>query len=544
MKGTIAEPLFALRGRNKISSSPLLVDANEDGWPEVFVGGPVIRGLSWDGSQLPGWPRRGGRPFASSAAYGDITGDHRGSILIGCDDGRVYAFHVDGDRRAGWPISTGKDVFSTPALSDLDQDGCAEVVVGSDDGSVYIARGDGTISSALEIPNRPFVSASPTLVQGDSAAPPEIVVGAWDGGLYRAGNPVGPDLVPLASADHVIWSSATAFHIQNLGQCLTFSADQVYLINARGAALPGWPRRTGSWMASSPIVAELDPGAGYRIIVGAERLYLWDLFGHPQAGWPRDCGDFVWASPLAFDVDGDGRREVISASWDGRIYAFRADGSLLDGFPLWAGGAVFATPAVAPLPSEGGILVSSAWDGSVRGWRLPEARFGRGDWLQFRGNPARTGAVDGEVSATPRDPAPLDPPASVSSIEGAHVAAWPEGRGLPRVVVEGTNLSSARRCMVEYAVSGRGPTHSAPVVRANGQSVGVIQALRRPHRVRYHISYMDATGHPRRWPEDREGSFFSTPIWLHRRPREGAVPAQPASKGREPARSEQGRAAE
>ncbi len=526
----IVEPLFTRRGPNKISSSPLLVDANDDGWPEIFVGGPALRGLAWDGTRLPGWPRHGGRPFASSPAFGDISGDHRGCLLVGCDDGRIYAYHVDGERHVGWPVATGNDVFSTPAIVDLDNDGCEEVVVGSDDGFVYILRGDGTVSSALGIPNKPFVSASPTVLDGNPDGRPEIAVGAWDGGLYLASDLERQGAAPRVSADHVIWSSATSFHVDGIGQCLAFSAERVYVVTSRGVALPGWPRRSRSWMASSPTVAELEPGAGLRIIVGADRLYAWDLLGHLQPGWPQESGDFVWASPLAFDIDGDGVREIVSAGWDGRIYAFRPDGALLEGFPLWAGGAMFATPGAAPLPCGGGLLVSAAWDGSIRGWRLPSARFRRGDWLQFRGDAARTGRVTGNFATIPGEPAPSDPPSPPARVDGSWASSWMAGHGLRRVEIQGADLAHARRCMVEYQVSSKRRMHLAPVLNANGRSVAVIQALRRPHRIRYHISYLDEAGRPARWPQAKEVWFMSMPIWARRRPREVPPARNPKSQ--------------
>ncbi len=530
--GPNAERLFVRRGRNKISSSPLVVDANDDGWPEFFVGGPVMSGLSWDGVPLPGWPRRGGRPFASSPAFGDISDDRRGNIVVGCDDGRVYAFNVDGEWRRGWPVATGSDVFSTPALADVDGDGRAEVVVGSDDGRVYTIRGDGTVSSVFEVPSRPYVSASPTILGNGQGRAADVAIGAWDGGLYLLGRGHGDGSRRLASADHVVWSSATAFDLTGIGRCLAFSSDLVYIVTAEGAPLPGWPRRTGSWMVSSPAVVELEPGTGPRIIIGANRLHVWDICGRLQPGWPQDCGDFLWASPLAFDLDGDGLREIVAASWDGRIYAFRPDGRPVDGFPLWAGGAVFATPAVAPLPTGGGVMVSAAWDGSARGWHLPNACFRDGDWLQFRGNPARTGRAAGPFVIEPSDPAPPESLPPHGTVERAIASSWREGRGLRRIEVQGSNLAFVRHCMVEYAVSGNRQMHLAPVVNANGRAVAIVQALRRPHRIRYHVSYVGEEGRITRWPETAEASFISVPLWARRRPREiqAAIKTDPGKR--------------
>lgn len=526
-----AIPLFVLRGGNKISSSPLLVDANGDGWPEVFVGGPVLRGMSWDGRPLPGWPKRGGRPFASSPSFGDVSGERRGSVVIGCDDGRVYAFHLDGARQRGWPVATGSDVFSTPALADIDKDGAAETIVGSDDGGIYRIRGDGTVSSAVNVPNRPFVSASPTVVDLDSDGALEVVIGAWDATLYLIRDNGSSQPIPLATADHIIWSSATAFETQGLGACFAFCADRVHLVTPKGTPLPGWPRRTGSWMVSSPTIAELVPGAGARVIAAGDRLYVWDLLGRLQPGWPQDCGEFVWASPLAFDVDGDGIREVVVASWDGRVYAFRPDGRPVEGFSLWTGGAAFATPGVAPIPSGGGVLVTASWDGSIRGWGLPQARFSPGDWLQFRGGATRTGNAEGVYRVPQGEPAMPDPSPAPARVEHARVSRWAMGRGLQRFEVEGSNLGAAGRLMVEYSISrGRGKG-LAPVVQANHRSVAILQALRRPHIISYHVSYRDETGSTVKWPEKRDASFVSTPIWVRRRPRENAPERKSKAQG-------------
>jgi len=505
----LLEPLFVHRVRGRISSSPLLADANADGWPEVFVGGPVLTGLSWDGEQLPRWPRRSRKPFASSPAFGDINGDGRGEIVVGCDDGQVHAFYPDGDPVGGWPIRTGRDVFSTTVLADVNHDKAAEVVVGSDDGSLYVLRGDGRRVWRAELRGRPFISGSPAVADLDGDGSPEIAVGAWDRQIHvwsgdgEEHSTLGP------TAGNAIWSSPLAFMLRGGAGHLAWASDMAFVGSLRGGVLPGWPARTESWIVSSPAVVELSGGSGASVVVGAERLYAWDLFGRPRPGWPVDLGDFVWSSPIAFDLDGDGSREVLAGSWDGGLYAFRSDGTPVPGFPVRTEGPIFSTPAAAPLRGGGGLLVAASWDGTVRGWRLPRAKFGPGDWLQFRGSPTRTGL----------QPQPFEPPqgapledkeiASRPRVHAAHEERWPTGHGIHRIVAHGEALHRAKGLRLVYEILGEGREHIAPFVNSRGATVALVQPLRIPRPVRYRIEFDGPDGRIHRWPPNGGRRFLS-----------------------------------
>lgn len=507
----VAEPLFTVRVRGLVSSSPLLADVNGDGSPEVFVGGPVLSGLTWCGERLPRWPRKAQKPIASSPAFGDINGDGRGEIVVGCDDGHVLAFFADGDPVPGWPVKTNRDVFSTPALTDMDGDKALEAFVGSDDGRVYAIRGTGETIWASSIPGNPFVSASPTVVPSDGGGRPDIVVGAWDRHLHRfsaEGRHAGTLRPP---AGGVIWSSSTSFAIAEAGAFLAWAADRAYVSGPDGRLAPGWPRRMGSWAISSPAVVELDDGEGATIVVGAERLYAWDLAGDLRAGFPVDAGDFLWSSPIAFDLDGDGAREVVVGSWDGGIYAFRSDGALVEGFPLRTGGPIFATPAAAPLPDGGGLLVAASWDGTVRGWHLRSARFRRGDWLQFRGGPDRRGLQTTVFPPLRQTPAMEEEVTELPRLTGARVEPWAGMPGMARVVVGGFALTAARNLMIHYAITGERRMHQVPAVNSRGRFVALIQPLRVPHLVRFFVEAEDRDGRTQRWPEKGHVSFLARP---------------------------------
>ncbi len=136
-------------------SSPALGDLDNDGLPEVVVGGlsPMWDGIGspdytyaavWaingDSSLVPGWPQYAREWVDSSPALGDIDGDGELEVVVGTGrDGisagdqagyYVYAWNADGTPVSGWPRPTGANMGSSPALADLDQDGVLDVIIG------------------------------------------------------------------------------------------------------------------------------------------------------------------------------------------------------------------------------------------------------------------------------------------------------------------------------------------------------------------------------------------------------------------------------
>ena len=97
------------------------------------------------------------------------------------------------------------------------------------------------------------------------------------------------------------------------------TAPEVRALYSTGATLGGFPVATGpGWrLLAQPILDVLDGGSP-DVAVGSRdmKAHAWDNFGDPLPGWPAEIGAQFHTSPASGDIDGDGRVEVVLASWD------------------------------------------------------------------------------------------------------------------------------------------------------------------------------------------------------------------------------------
>ncbi len=92
---------------------------------------------------MHGWPVVVADQIISSAAVADLNGDGAQEIVVGCKDGRLYAWTAAGRLLDGFPLDLGSPIFSSPWVGDLEGDGLTDIVVGANDG-LHVVSGVGT----------------------------------------------------------------------------------------------------------------------------------------------------------------------------------------------------------------------------------------------------------------------------------------------------------------------------------------------------------------------------------------------------------------
>ncbi|MEO8801310.1 MAG: FG-GAP-like repeat-containing protein [Polyangiaceae bacterium] len=264
-------------------------------------------------------------------AGGDVSGEARRTVAV--VNGKNG---LDDDLLPGFPVALGSSGDSSPKLVDIDGDGQKDIVLGTAAGDLHVF----SMKSGLptELPGFPFHTLP---IDGLNPAVTDPAVPKYLGSpAYVAGKNGGVD---PAVAREALEATAAIADLDGDGKPeiveVSYSGT-VYVVNAQGQSLAGWPKRLSLVPSCPQDPSKTKPAACMDVFHGFAR----GAFG----------------SPVLADFDKDGKPEIVVAAFDGHIYVFHADGSLLSGFPVLLHSdktkkynRIWSTPAVADFNGDG-----------------------------------------------------------------------------------------------------------------------------------------------------------------------------------------------
>jgi len=387
---------------------PAIGDINGDGNDEIikpsfwhfnFQNGKAC-GYAWnlDGSNAAGWANNcdpsGPAAIADKVSLYDVNNDGRKEILATINvlmpnDKSNYVVHVlngTGAQMPGWPktfasTSDTNAVVSPPAAADLNNDGSSEIAVmasvynvssGQVNSRMFVYRQNGSLLANFDV-GQMNVRESLHLADLDGDGLLEIGLGTSDCGeesiaFYRLdGSIVGgwPNMQYGSNQYNFLVSSGL---FSSKSQAGADSGKQA----GTGIALSYWSKDN-----LRSYVTLLSPG------------------GNVLPGWPQETiGKSLWVTPQTADLDSDGVQEVLSTSDSGLVYAWKADGSQLSGFPLDMPGPSNSGTAVGDIDNDGHLeLFAGMHDGTVYGWRLKTSQNNYLPWPMWKHDPQNTGVL-------------------------------------------------------------------------------------------------------------------------------------------------------
>ena len=433
-----------------IGSSPVVVDLDRNGRPEIVVGVGTLVGRNQQGGLVVldhrgrvRWRHRTNDVFGmwtgqgtpdgftegvwSSPAVGDVDGDGFADIVFGSWDHRIYALDRFGRALPGFPYLHHDTVWSSPALYDVDGDGRVEIFIGSDStphrGGQLLSLdwNGGAVSLRWAQTIGEIFQSSPAIADVDRDGRAEVVIGSGD--LFG-----------------------------------TVDSRRVWMWHADdGSRQVGWPVTVGAAVTGSPALGDLDGDGRLDVVIADRGGRLHALASNGSVIWSRfDPQAAYWSSPAIADLDGNGRQDVLITGVAGTYAVRGSDGARLDPGPFsinagmaWLGG---GSPLVANFGRFGWQAVVAGFDGGrnctrVAAYRLPAPRVASA-WPMWRGHPTHRAAPAPTVA--PLGPGYCRRPSNPAAhpTQGSAVGYW---------ILTGSGQVVARRVPHLGDVAGRLP---------------------------------------------------------------------------------------
>ena len=205
-----------------------------------------------------------------------------------------------------------------------------------------------------------------------------------------------------------------------------------------GAAKPQpgcWPAQFNDYVTSNPALGDVNFDGKEEIVFATydSTLHVLDGRGEEIPNWPQKLPDKIDASPALGDINGDGWLEIVIACQNDSIYAFKHDGARASGWPQGLGFGSGATPSIADLDMDGTNDVIFGCD-SVRAWKGLDGSILPG-WPVYAGGLIQQ-AAPALADLNGDDSLEVVIPGASSKLyafkpHGANLAGWPAATGRP-----------------------------------------------------------------------------------------------------------------
>jgi hypothetical protein len=349
-------------------ASPALVDLDKDGKLDIVAArhsvlyawgsdGKLLWQTAWSHSASDS-PEHGSSRMWASPVVGDFDGDGDMEIAVGSDADsdsgvNVAVYDHAGELLSGWPQHFGgSDEVRSIAAADVDGDGKLEILVNKTNTgpTTAVYELDGSMATGW-----PQVSAA--------CNPPPPAEECWDFGGYNqnigAGDLDGDGVLDVVSSYDAIGfgvfkGDGTPFPTHESFTDRVITAVEAY--HDLSLSQKGWGSGDRSeFTYSPPVIADIDGDGDHEIVLGGDHehssstenqgITVWVL-NHDMtrpAGWdpPKDTGAPLHdgnlgqnivptrPSPSVADLDGQPGLEILVPAYDGNLYAFRSDGTVM-----------------------------------------------------------------------------------------------------------------------------------------------------------------------------------------------------------------------
>lgn len=314
------------------------------------------------------WSFTTGGRVLSSPAVGDIDGNGVLDVVVGSQDGKVYALHGKTGRLI-WAVIAGGPVRSSPVLVDLTGDKVLDVVVGTSAARVLALDGTerpaGTSRKMWDAPRDLEASAKVAFRSSVAAAVMapgrmDLVAGASNGRLYRISGTKGTKVwdsgAVMGSAEIVATPVLSDVNGDGVPDALVGSTNgRFYCLDGKSDGWKIWDLATKAPIKASACLADINGDGKHEVIVASSdgTVYV-RTAAEGAAVWSFEAGGTLLASPVVIDYNRDNVPDVVVALLSGDVICIDGRGRSRKGaWKYSAGSGIAASPVVFDFNRDG-----------------------------------------------------------------------------------------------------------------------------------------------------------------------------------------------
>ena len=348
-------------------------DVDGDGRVEVVMGNDDGVVFALDGATGgEEWRFQAGDRVESAPAVGDVDGDGTPEVVFGCYDKNVYCLNgATGEEE--WHYSALYWLNGAPTIADVDGDGREEVLITSRDTRIYCLNGeDGSVAWFYGTGNSAETSPAVADVNGDGQL--EVLAGSRDGRMYCLRGSDGA-LLWSFSTGSVLRGSPAAVDVNRDGrvEVLFGSGNTFYCLRGSdGALLWSFSPSNGEFQAN-PSLANVDDDRAFEVFVGNHDSTLYCLDGATgELQWSQKFPSDVHTPGALVDIDGDDQWEVLVPQLTtDTLYCLNAENGSLLWKMAFTGSEDVHAPFSADLDADGcAEVIVATHDPDQQGYRV------------------------------------------------------------------------------------------------------------------------------------------------------------------------------
>ena len=385
-----------------VQSSPLITDINSDGYQEMFFGddGGYFHGVDYLGNPLPGFPIQlegTSSEIWGSPASADIDNDGELEFVITSKNKHCYIIDEYGNIELDY--ETDQFLMATPSLGNLDNDTDLEIIFFgyTSSGDVFAINHDGTNVENFPVEINEKVLKGGAIYDIDNNGRDDIVVATENDKsifvIYDNG-----DFENIFTSNDKFKSAPSI--IDNNGDITILAGDEggiLYAVSPSGEFKFSIITGDNVRCAASFISNEYISG----IFFGSEdgNLYGIDFNGNNLPNWPQNVAAGISgnatinSSPIFADLDSDGLAEIITATEEGQLIAFKLDGTNYSNFPMQFDFGFISSPSITDIDNDNDLEIVVGTNQNLSVIDFKEiASINNSDWITYRGNNKRSGS--------------------------------------------------------------------------------------------------------------------------------------------------------